>query len=954
MCQDSKGFLWIGTDEGLCVYDGVAYKTYTALDGLGNNYITAVMESRASPGTMWIGTIAGGVVRYDSGRFTLYQLPPDVAKPVISNLAEDHEGTIWCSSAGGVFKLAGGVLQPVGLEPQEYVNGSDLIVAPGGRLWAGLNRRIYTSEPTGGDRKVIDLDIPPAAYIHHIMADREGDIWVTANDSTLRRFSGDRLVTTWRSGSHGIINRVLLDREGDLWMTSATGVLRIAKKDFPRGRMSVYELPKGPREDYTEAILEDWEGDLWFGGRSNGLWKLSDKNVAKIPLVNGGDGFTDDAGKLWLGSSHGVWECWKDSAGEWKTIDHKLIPDDSPVRLVHLASADRKKMWLLLSDSTLRCDSIVPQRRASSTLLPCGVLRSGIDFPGGLIWMMYPEPEKYLWISLGHGVALIDLSSSRPRFVTELSGSDELHMSSVRAIHKDSQGNVWFGDFSQGLAELSGGDLTRKELKHFTTADGLPDNGVRSFAEDEHGRLWIGTRFGGAAVHDSGGFREVSMKEGLLSNAVWSMAKGDGHSMWLGTGAGAIRVNADNLAEIHWSDVMTREACSVYFSEATKTVWIVHPGEVIALWNQDSSRVPPPVYISRVSVNDRPAEALSGLQYSYHENNWVIEFIGLSLRDGQSVRYQYRLKGIDDEWSYLSRGRSVAYAALNSGEYTFEVRAVNGDGLPSSRATSFSFTIVPPFWGRWWFRTVAGILFLGAGPLVYYRRVSRLKKEKLEQQEHARRLIESQENERMRIAAELHDSLGQNLLIIKNHALLGLDSQGNQEELRGQLQEISDIASQTITDVRSITYNLRPYLLDKLGLTKGLQSMLRKVGEAAPLAVESDIETIDGIFTKEGEVHVYRIVQEAVNNLVRHSQATAGSVAIKRDEVSISILVEDNGRGFLQDGGLPAGDLRHGFGLTGLMERVRILGGTAGIKSAPGEGTIVQISIPLSGGAYAR
>src|SRR5262249_45910210 len=153
----------------------------------------------------------------------------------------------------------------------------------------------------------------------------------------------------------------------------------------------------------------------------------------------------------------------------------------------------------------------------------------------------------------------------------------------------------------------------------------------------------------------------------------------------------------------------------------------------------------------------------------------------------------------------------------------------------SANPASFSFTIVPPLWERSWVRLAAAVFFLGAGPLVYYRRVSHLKKEKLIQQEVARRLIESQESERKRIAAELHDSLGQNLLIIKNHALLALDSDGDRERLLDQLQQISDATSQSITEVRGIAHNLRPYLLDKLGLTKGLQSNLRRVSEASDI-----------------------------------------------------------------------------------------------------------------------
>ncbi len=953
LCQDSKGFLWIGTDEGLSVYDGEVFKTYTTVDGLVNPYVTAVIESRQAPGTMWIASIADGVTRYKDGVFAAFRFPPGPPRIFAGNIVEDREGTLWFMTSSGVFKVGGDTLQPFPIHPPEYISGNDVALAPDGRIWFGVNRRIYIYSPAGRTERVINLDFQPNGYINHMTVDREGDIWIIGKDSTLRRFIGERLVTTWHSGSYGIINQLVLDRNGELWITTTNGLLRIPKKDFPNGHFTAYNRTNGLQESVFDPILEDREGDIWFGGTSSGLYKLSEKNVVKLALNNNGTGFADRAGHLWLQNSPGVWECWKDENGVWSTVDHRLLRDSGPAGLSAVRSDHRGRLWLQYADSTLECDTIISHERGPSTLQKLYTLNSGKHFPSALIWMFYVDPQDYLWLSMGNGIGVVDLNAAPPKFLTILRQEDEIRMSSVRAIFKDSKGNVWFGSFSEGLAELVGGDLTRRELKHFRTTEGLPDNGVRALSEDDNGRLWIGTRFGGLAIYDGSKFQTISIKDGLLSYVVWTIAKDERHHMWLGTGAGAMSVSTDNLGELRWSELTTSEPYAVFYSKPTKTVWLVHPREAVAVEQEDREGISPPVYISKVSVNDRTIEVHDGMEFPHYQNNIIIEYIGLSFRDGKAVRYQYRFQGIDSGWSSPLHQRSVTYAALSPGSYTFEVIALNSDGIKTTMPATFSFTIVPPLWGRWWFRSFGAVLFLGAGPLIYYRRVSRFKKDKLLHQDFARRLIESQEHERKRIAAELHDSLGQNLLVIQNHTLLALDSSFSDTEVRERLNDISAVTTQAIGDVREIALNLRPYHLDKLGLTTSLNSIVRRMSESTKIAVTSDIDPLEGLFAKEQESHIYRIVQEAMTNIAKHARATEATIFIKKNEGRISVTIRDNGKGFESPRSVPPapGELANGFGLIGIGERVRILNGHLTFSSNPGLGTALVIDIPFTGGA---
>jgi len=246
---------------------------------------------------------------------------------------------------------------------------------------------------------------------------------------------------------------------------------------------------------------------------------------------------------------------------------------------------------------------------------------------------------------------------------------------------------------------------------------------------------------------------------------------------------------------------------------------------------------------------------------------------------------------------------------------------------------------------------------LSIGGIAYsinHRRITSLKDAQAAQEAFSRQLIDSQEHERKRIAAELHDGLGQNLLIIKNRALLGLSAPEDTVELREQFEQISSITSQTLNEVREISYNLRPYQIDQLGLTKAISVMLKKVAQSAGLQLTSEVDQLDDLFAAKEEINFYRVVQEAFNNVVKHSSATEALVTIKREGKTIVLTVQDNGCGFASEAAALAESRQGGFGLVGIAERARMLGGKFIIKSVPGEGTTITLIIDFGDARHAK
>ena len=212
----------------------------------------------------------------------------------------------------------------------------------------------------------------------------------------------------------------------------------------------------------------------------------------------------------------------------------------------------------------------------------------------------------------------------------------------------------------------------------------------------------------------------------------------------------------------------------------------------------------------------------------------------------------------------------------------------------------------------------------------------------------SRQILQGQETERQRIAVNLHDSLGQNLLVIKNQVRMAMQSSPDEAALRQRLNEISDVTSQSIEEVRQITHGLRPYQLDRLGLTQAIRASVSRASENSPISFASSVDDIDGVLDKESEIHVYRIVQEAVNNVVKHSAATEAAVVVKNQSNTITLSIRDNGCGFNAAIMHPSNSHQQsGYGLTGIAERVKILKGNIIVDSQPGQGASLMLEIPV-------
>jgi signal transduction histidine kinase len=348
---------------------------------------------------------------------------------------------------------------------------------------------------------------------------------------------------------------------------------------------------------------------------------------------------------------------------------------------------------------------------------------------------------------------------------------------------------------------------------------------------------------------------------------------------------------------------------------------------------------PPPVYIEELYADGIPVPGRSVIPAGTHELK--IQFTALDLSAPRKLRFRQRLENYDEEWTEAGSEHVATYTKVPPGDYVFHLMACNSDGVWNQKGASLAFTVAPAWWQTRWTHWSAVLFLLSLVFAFDRRRLRRLERRRAEQEIFARRLIDSQESERRRIASELHDSLGQNLLIIKNRAFIGTKTTASSVVMREQLNEILDASGRSIEEVRIIARGLRPYQLDRLGLTKTLQDAAELVTSSGGPRVTAQVDPVDKIFSPEVEISIYRIVQEGLNNALKHADAKSVRLEVQRESRLVRIKLSDDGKGFD-----PA--QKESFGLIGIKERVQLLRGTLNIDSAPERGTCLNVELPLT------
>ncbi len=934
--QDSRGYLWMGTAEGVSVYDGATFTSYRTKDGLSMNHVTDITESRISPDTIWIGTQGGGLNTFANGRFAAVQLDSTIASKFVNALLEDSFGTLWCGTLGGIYKIQNHHIRPFDLEDSYQLGG--IVEAADSTVWIGRERVVEVYSPRTQSTTRLELDLSRKGTIQCMFADRDGNVWIGTRDGQLLQFH-DMALIEQRRIAESYLWQIFEDHLGNLWICSESGLLKIRppEKKFSDSKLACYTIENGLPEDRIISGLCDREGNLWFGTPSKGLCKWASKNLLTFPIASmpgshyyNPPAAVDESGHFWVISGDGLCEIWRDQQGDWRKHLQRL----SAHQLGSVIIDVRGQLWVGFVDSDIHCYRVASRSDRPSNLTLARELRYGIELPAVSRQCFFVNEKNQLWLSLQDvGVARIDLHD-QPARLTTYTMKEGLPDHSIRAIYQDRQGNVWFGGYEGGVAVLPPSDGQEKLLRKFTRADGLPDEHVRAIHQDHEGRIWVGTRGGGLAVYFAGKFQTISVKDGLLSDTIWSIAEDDGGGLWLGTALGMQRLEKKALQPLLSRNELMLGAvhgCGVYRNQLA---WMAG-AKTFTIYDFAAdmvNQIPPPIHLTRFQMNTQTFDPQRVLKFSHEQNTCTIEFAGISLQDEKATRYQYRLLGLDRlglklDWNPPTNQRAVTFAELEPGTYTFEVKAINNDGVSSAQPAAITFTIFPPYWQRWWFRILAGIIVVGIFALLYRYRVAKL--------------LEI-ERTRLRIARDLHDEVGSTLSSISYfaEAIRNGANVNGAEKFLSLIAESSSHAKEAIGD---IIWSIDPTNDNWEKIFAKMRRYAADLFESKNIRYQIDLPSAFPLDTMDMERrrHFWLLFKEMATNAAKHAQCTEVKIELSTCGKLLRLLVQDNGVGFASEA--PA----NGNGVQNIRARAKSLQALLDLQTSLEVGTRWEISLQI-------
>jgi signal transduction histidine kinase/ligand-binding sensor domain-containing protein len=955
--QTRDGYLWLTTADGLARFDGVNFRVFNKVNtpGLTTNWFSYRALWEDAQGNLWMGTRDGGVVRYHDGIFTSLTAKDGLPCNEVIRIDEDDAGTIWITTGSGIVRWRNGHL----VLPRSDLDRSldAYLTAPknigvDGRLF-GLWRFTGGGWQRFSDGHWTPLPLPPGLgdlaklQIEGIAEDSGRRLWYSLHNREHEYYCarGEHLTVIHGVPQTSATQVCCQDGQGRIWMGNHYGAVGLWQD-------ARFAPLSGIATSNVFQVMEDKEGSLWIATLDRGLYRLRRQVISTYRRPGGlqqanviGAMWPDASGHVWLSSGGFT----RFEGGRFETFyrqGRSHDPWDQANVFSALYADGDGSFWAGMWDG-----SIVHSRDERLQEEPS--LSARIK---GRLYVILRDDSGDLWFGGEQGLYRV-----RNNVVARFTTRDGLPDNIVNIIHEDGAGTLWIGT-SSGLVRYAGGG--------FTPVEGLRACHITALYEDEAGVLWVGT-------HDDGVFRlerrsndakltRYTTAQGLYSNCAFQILEDDLGYLWMSCDLGLYRVRKQELNDLaaggitpvtstHFgpADGLSGECNSggqpMAFKASDGRLWFATQDGISVVDPRaiPLSRTPPPVRIGECLLDRQPVSWRSTLKVYSGQANLEINYTALSFIRSDQIRFRYRLEGLDRDWVEAGTRRTAYYSHLPPGQYVFRVIAANSDGVWNTEGESLPVVVLPPFYRTWWFLTLASLLAVGAVVLAGHYRVSRLKQARATQETFSRQLMASQEAERKRVAAELHDSLGQSLAIIKNRALLSLSTPGDLERAQEQLREISAASAEAIEEVKEIAHNLRPYQLDRLGLTRTIEAMIRKVAEARNLRLTLELDRIDGLFPPEAEIGIFRILQEGISNVVKHAEASEARVSIRKDIRVVQITIQDNGRGFVPETVSTDAGTRRGFGLMGMAERTRLLGGSYNLSSIPGHGTTMTIVVDL-------
>ena len=751
--QDSKGFMWFCTTEGLSRFDGYRFVNYGTDQGLPSRHVNDFLETRS--GVYWVATDKGlcrfnpdplphanDAARSASRVFVVYYPGEDVGARDIEVIYEDRAGTIWCGTYDGLFRLDQidgewvfsfvDIVQSAGIDLQRRVRA--IVEDRHGALWISAASGLHRRRPDGA----VEVYAPKTGLPiqRALLADRDGSIWA-GTPSGLYQLVADpqpdrsiiaRVFTAKDGLAHQGIVSLCQSSTGKLWVATGLGLSELLQApDKKNRRFRSYTRENGLSDPEIRTLTEDHDGNLWIGTTSGGAMRLAANGFASYRETDG------------LGSI-GVASIFENRAGElcvFSRKEHLNRFDGGRFAAARLTlpkgmsywgwgwsqimfQDSRGEWWMNTGEGLVRYPKLTSVEQLTYAR-PKAVYTTRDGLPSNQIFRLFEDSRGDIWISmLGNPNAVLTRWERATETFHTFTPDDGIPEAAPTAFCEDAAGNIWIGSYQGGLLRYTRGHFTP-----FTQADGVPAGLVEAIYLDRARRLWVATDEGGIARIDAPEaerpvFFTYSTANGLATNQGMCVTEDQWGMIYIGTGRGVDKLDPATGYIRHYTtaDGLASSYVFIAFRQRDDSLWFgTLQGLSRLVPHFERETISPPILITGLriagvpySLSELGASDVAVPQLAANQNNIQIEFAGLSLAVGESLRYQYKLEGAPSDWSAPTDQRTVSYPNLASGSYRFLVRAVSTDGKLSESPAVVSFRVLSPVWRRWWFLTIGALL----------------------------------------------------------------------------------------------------------------------------------------------------------------------------------------------------------------------------------------------------
>lgn len=965
--QDDKGFLWIATADGLNRFDGYNFEllsgpavdsfplAFTRLRNLFHtkdamwvtssqtmiisridlvtgeikqifdfaekNGVQDVCPFRLSGDTLWNLVSDQGIIAISVSQGKIIQQFPLEVNPFPVNSLVCYDSTaniLWYTNEkySGLcsFSLTDKKFQlKTFLEPgtNDTIPVCGLTQCADGSLRLGSAGQIVAYAPATGAMTIYPLGDPASRpdLVCAVLAEGNDVTWCGANDGSVYRL--DERTGKWELKSNpaltmnGVGHRIIsfhMDRSKNLWVgTDPTGLLRFDTKQKPFNHVSRDpQAENGLKSNFMKCFAEMGD-EVFIGTYDQGINVLNTRNRT-YRYIKGLDGSQAVVYNVTVDQSHRIWACAGNGIGVAEPgatqLTRPLVNGNNEALWHYGKTIYATKTGTLLVGTFDGMYAIVPKGTAYEI--------DSIDLPAN-VESFFTDKDGNLWMGAGEGMYFS--KGGDPHGLKPVIPNTGL----VKCIYQLPDGSMWAGT-DRGLLRVDA--VNNRISKVYTEKDGMPNTFVYGIIGDEEGDLWMSTNKGITRFDpEEETFRNYSVTDGLQSNE--------------------FNTNA-----------FYKTASGEFYFGGVNGFNHFYPAEI-----KDNPFAPECV-VTGFKIFDKPYALDSTIEYKMHialdytNNNLLIEYTALEFSDPARNKFRYRLLGLDTNWVEAGDARFARFVNLDPGNYTFQLKAANSDGVWNNIPKELRIIITPPFWKTAGFIigvSVISLLLVVIAIRLYFRRQLNLKTRELQLKQSARMsaIIETEEKERKRVAEELHDGLGQLLSTARlNISGIGTDLQEKDVTL---WKNSLDLLDEACSEVRSISHNMMPGALIRSGLIEAIDDLVSKINAAGKLEVTFDTE-LNERFPETLEVAVYRITQEILNNMIRHAEASRILITLEKTGATLELTIADNGKSF-DVASIPGSE---GIGWKNIYSRVEILNGNIAVTSEKERGTSVFLSVPLN------